>query len=77
MNKVELAELRWRVAALTSLIDTRNFARIEARKGTAENRDCWIYLYRDTVRRIKIQECAIGRLLPTREYKRVSGKIRP
>lgn len=77
MNKMQLFELGLRVAALAQLIDVRNFARIEAKKGKEENRDTWVLLYRDTVRRIKIQEGVVGLLLPSREYKRVAGKVKP
>ena len=77
MNSIELAELNLQTGRLMRLIDIRNFSRIEARKGTEANRVPWTLLYRDTVVRIKEVEYAIARLMPTRRYKRVAGKVKP
>jgi len=77
MNKVQLVEMRWRVGLLTQLIDIRNFARIEANKGTEKNREAWVVLYHNTVKRIKETERDIGKHLPTGEYKRIAGKVKP
>ncbi len=77
MNTLQLHELSLQVGRLTRLIDIRNFARIEARKGAEVNRDTWVLLYRDTVTRIKGVEATIARLMPTRQFKRMAGKVKP